>query len=90
MNGPALFYDKAAFRKAGLQPPATWKELRQAAAKPTGGRSYGLALSAVATEEGSWQYVPFLGSGGDLEQLDSAESVSALTYWTSLLHDGSA
>ncbi len=90
VNGLALFYDKAVFEKAGLEPPSTWKELRESAAELTEGHRYGLALSAVATEEGSWQYEPFFwGAGADLGKLDSAPSVSALTYWTSLFQDGS-
>ncbi|MFD8378364.1 extracellular solute-binding protein [Streptomyces sp. NPDC059679] len=90
VNGLALFYDKAVFEKAGLEPPTTWKELRETAAKLTVGHRYGLALSAVATEEGTWSYEPFFwGAGADLGQLDSARSRSALTYWTSLFRDGS-
>ncbi|MFF1688777.1 MULTISPECIES: extracellular solute-binding protein [unclassified Streptomyces] len=90
VNGLALFYDKAAFREAGLEPPTDWKQLRAAARKLTQGHRYGLALSAVGTEEGSWQYEPFLwGAGADLDDLDSPRSVSALSYWTSLFADGS-
>ncbi|MFE5239513.1 MULTISPECIES: sugar ABC transporter substrate-binding protein [unclassified Streptomyces] len=90
VNGLALFYDKALFEKEGLEPPTTWKQLQETAARLTDGRRYGLALSAVATEEGSWQYEPFFwGAGAGLEKLDSAESVSALTYWASLFEDGS-
>ncbi|MEB8336020.1 sugar ABC transporter substrate-binding protein [Streptomyces endophyticus] len=90
VNGLALFYDKAVFRKAGLEPPKTWKELRDSAAELTQTHRYGLALSAVGTEEGSWQYEPFLwGNGGELDGLGSKASVDSLTYWSGLFGDGS-
>ncbi|MEU8569452.1 ABC transporter substrate-binding protein [Streptomyces pathocidini] len=90
VNGLALFYDKRALAKAGLRPPTTWGELRSTAKKLTRDHRYGLALSAIDTEEGTWQFEPFLwGAGGDLRDLDSPRAVEALTYWKSLFDDGS-
>jgi multiple sugar transport system substrate-binding protein len=91
INGMALFYNKDMFTAAGLQPPTTWAEITAAAKALTKGGVYGMAFSAPATEEGSWQFEPWLwGAGGDLSKLDSPEAVKALSFWTDLVKSGSA
>ena len=90
INGMALFYNKDLLDAAGVKPPTTWAELTAAAKTLTKGGVYGFGVSAPATEEGSWQFEPWLwGAGGDLSKLDSAEAVKALTFWTKLVQDGS-
>ncbi len=79
INGMALFYNVDMLEAAGVEPPTTWAEVKDAAAKLTSDGVYGIAFSAVATEEGSWQFEPwFWGAGADLTQLDSPEAVQAL------------
>ena len=91
INGMALFYNKDMFTAAGLQPPTTWAEITSAAKALTKSGVYGMAFSAPATEEGSWQFEPWLwGAGGDLSKLDSPEVVKALQFWVDLVKDGSA
>ena len=91
VNGLALIYNKDLLAAAGVQPPATWDELKAAATKLTKGTQYGLAFSAVATEEGVWQYLPFFWSNGaDLSKVDSPQAVAALQYLSGLVGDGSA
>ena len=91
INGMALFYNKDMFEKAGLQPPTTWAEVKDAAAKLTKDGVYGIAFSAPGNEEGSWQFEPwFWGAGADLKKLDSPEAVKALEFWTDLVKSGSA
>ena len=91
INGMALFYNKDMFDKAGLQPPTNWDEIKTDAAKLTGNGVYGIAFSAPATEEGTWQFEPWLwGAGGDLRHVDSPEAVKALQFWTDLVNSGSA
>lgn len=91
INGMALWYNKDLLEKAGVQPPTTWAEVKDAAAKLTTDGVYGIAFSAPATEEGSWQFEPwFWGAGGDLNKLDSPEGIQALQFWTDLVKDGSA
>ena len=63
-NDLALFYNKKMFADAGLPPPTTWAGLEADAAKLTKGNTYGFAMSAPATEVGSWQFDPFLWSNG--------------------------
>ncbi len=91
INGMALFYNTDMFTAAGLKPPTTWAEVKDDAAKLTKNGVYGIACSAPATEEGSWQFEPWLwGAGGDLSKLDSPEAVKALQFWTDLVNSGSA
>ncbi|HEX3788731.1 MAG TPA: extracellular solute-binding protein [Pseudonocardiaceae bacterium] len=90
VNGLALIYNKDLLTAAGIQPPTTWDELKADATKLTRGSQYGLAFSAVATEEGTWQFLPFFWSnGGDLSKLDSPQGVQALQYVSDLVSDGS-
>jgi multiple sugar transport system substrate-binding protein len=90
VNGLALFYNTDLFAKAGLTPPKTWEELSAAAKKLTRGSQYGLAFSAAATEEGAWQFEPFLWTGGaDLHQLDSPQAVAALSLVQDMVVAGS-
>ncbi|MGT2463666.1 sugar ABC transporter substrate-binding protein [Sinomonas atrocyanea] len=91
VNTIALFYNKDLLAKAGIQPPTTWDELKAAAAKLTSGSQYGIAFSAAATYEGTWQFLPFMWSnGGDEKNLDSPQNAEALQLWTDLVKDGSA
>ena len=91
INGMAIFYNVDMLTKANLKPPTTWAEVKDVAAKLTGNGVYGMAFSAVATEEGSWQFEPwFWGAGGDLKKLDSPEGVKALQFWVDLVTSGSA
>ncbi|MEV5384036.1 sugar ABC transporter substrate-binding protein [Streptomyces sp. NPDC052721] len=90
VNTLALFYNKDILGQAGVKVPTTWAELRQAAKKLTGGKRYGLALSAGGAEDGVFQFTPFMWSnGGDETELDSPQVVGALDYWKALLADGS-
>jgi multiple sugar transport system substrate-binding protein len=91
INGMALFYNVDMFNKANLKPPTTWAEVKDVAGKLTSNGVYGIAFSAVATEEGSWQFEPwFWGAGGDLKKLDSPEGVKALQFWVDLVNSGYA
>lgn len=92
VNGLALIYNKDDLASAGITtPPSTWDELKADAKQLTKGSTYGLAFSAANSEEGTWQFLPFFWSNGaDLSRLDSSQSVSALSYVTGLVTDGSA
>ncbi len=91
VNGLALIYNKDLLQAAGVEPPKTWDELKAASAKLTKDGKYGLAFSAVPSEEGTWQFLPFFWSNGaELSQLDSAQSAQALQYVTDLVNSGSA
>ncbi|WP_328456212.1 sugar ABC transporter substrate-binding protein [Amycolatopsis sp. NBC_00438] len=91
VNGLALIYNKDLLTAAGVRPPSTWDELTAAAAGLTGDGKYGLAFSAIPSEEGTWQFLPFFWSNGaELSRLDSPQSTQALAYVTGLVTSGSA
>lgn len=88
-NCLALWYDVDMLKEAGVEPPTTWDELEEVATKLTKEGVYGLALSAVKNEEGTFQYLPWLlSSGADIEHLDSEESIKSLSYLTDLIQNG--
>jgi multiple sugar transport system substrate-binding protein len=91
VNGLALYYNKDLFDAAGLTPPKTWDELKSAAKTLTKDKRYGMAFSAVGTEEGSFQFEPFFWTAGaSLSKLDSPQAIQALTLWKDLVDAGSA
>jgi multiple sugar transport system substrate-binding protein len=89
-NCLALFYDRAALERARIRVPATWEELRTAARKLTTQDRYGMAIAAVRSEEGTFQFLPwFLSAGATFDRLDSPGAVHALEFLRSLIADGS-
>jgi multiple sugar transport system substrate-binding protein len=90
-NSLAIFYNKKMLSEAGINPPTTWAELTDAAAKLTKAPVYGLAFSACNTEEATWQWEPFLWScGGKLLDLTAAPAKEALQFWVDFVQKGSA
>ncbi|PRX43454.1 carbohydrate ABC transporter substrate-binding protein (CUT1 family) [Prauserella shujinwangii] len=91
VNGLALIYNEKLLAEAGVEPPRTWQDLATAARKLSGGGKYGLAFSAIPSEEGTWQFLPFFWSNGaELSALDSPEAVEALRFVTELVDSGAA
>ena len=85
-NTIALFYNKDILDKAGVKPPKTWDELRATAKKLTRGKQYGIAFSAPATYEGTWQFLPFMWSnGGDEKNIATPETAGALQLLVDLV-----
>lgn len=90
-NTLGIFYNTALLEEAGIEPPQTWDELKAAAEQLTSGDQYGIAFSAIATYEGSWQFLPFMWSnGGDETDLSSPEVAEGLALWKDLVDSGSA
>jgi multiple sugar transport system substrate-binding protein len=91
VNTIALFFNVPMLEKAGIDPPTTWEETREAARALTGDGTYGIAFSAIATYEGTFQFMPFMWSnGGDEKDLATPEVAGAAEFWSQLLQDGSA
>lgn len=85
VNCPALFYNKKIFREAGVEVPQTWKEFYQAAVGTTGNNKYGVALSALQSEQSLYEFLPILwGMGADVERLDSPAGKNAFDLLTRL------
>ncbi|WP_406451930.1 extracellular solute-binding protein [Streptomyces sp. NBC_01622] len=92
-NTLALYYNKAVLKQAGVDIASVkdWKSLTAALAKVKKAGKKGITFSAIGTEEGTFQFLPwFWGSGAELTALDSDKAVSALTLWKDWLKDGYA
>ncbi|MFI6069262.1 extracellular solute-binding protein [Micromonospora sp. NPDC051227] len=92
-NTLALYYNKDLLTAAGVDPAAIkdWTSLTAALTKVKAKGKKGITFSAIGTEEGSFQFLPwFWGSGAQLTGLDSPQAVSALTLWTDWLKQGHA
>ena len=90
-NSLALYYNKKMLSEAGVEPPKTWQQLTDVATKTTKSPVYGIAFSAVNTEESTWQWEPFLWSnGGSLLDLTSSDAVAALQLWVDWVSKGLA
>ncbi|MEU1476993.1 extracellular solute-binding protein [Streptomyces sp. NPDC005760] len=92
-NTLALYYNKAVLKKAGVDISSVkdWTSLTAALAKVKGAGKKGITFSAIGTEEGSFQFLPwYWGSGAQLTALDSAQAVSALSLWKNWLDKGYA
>jgi multiple sugar transport system substrate-binding protein len=92
-NTLALYYNKKVLDAAKVDPATIkdWASLTAALAKVKASGKKGITFSAIGTEEGSFQFLPwFWGAGADLTKLDSPQAVSALTLWTDWLQKGYA
>lgn len=83
------WYNTAFTEAANVQPPKNWDELKAAAAALTEGDRFGLAVCAFKSEEGTFQWLPFLwATGEDLATLDSEGGRAALQLWVDLVQSG--
>ncbi|MEV0531016.1 extracellular solute-binding protein [Kitasatospora sp. NPDC050463] len=92
-NTLALYYNKAVLREAGVDVSSVkdWASLTAALAKVKAAGKKGVTFSAIGTEEGSFQFLPwFWGSGAELTALDSDQAVSAVSLWKNWLDKGYA
>ncbi len=92
-NTLALYYNKDVLKSAGVDIASVkdWASLTAALEKVKAKGKKGITFSAIGTEEGSFQFLPwFWGSGANLTKLDSPEGVSAVQLWTEWLKKGYA
>ncbi|MET9444089.1 extracellular solute-binding protein [Streptomyces sp. NPDC006610] len=92
-NTLALYYNKGVLEQAGVDISSVkdWKSLTAALEKVTKAGKKGITFSAIGTEEGSFQFLPwFWGSGAELTDLGSDRAVSALSLWRDWLEKGFA
>ncbi|MEV0570607.1 extracellular solute-binding protein [Dactylosporangium sp. NPDC050588] len=92
-NTLALYYNKKVLQAAGVDIASVkdWPSLTAALGKVKAAGKKGITFSAIGTEEGSFQFLPwYWGSGANLRKLDSPEAVSALSLWQDWLKQGYA
>jgi multiple sugar transport system substrate-binding protein len=92
-NTLALYYNKKVLSAAGVDIATVkdWSSLTDALGKVTAAGKKGITFSAIGTEEGSFQFLPwFWGAGADLTRLDSEKAVAALALWQGWLAKGLA
>ncbi|WP_217210779.1 sugar ABC transporter substrate-binding protein [Streptomyces sp. AC550_RSS872] len=92
-NTLALYYNKDVLKAAGVDIASVkdWKSLTAALEKVKKAGKKGITFSAIGTEEGSFQFLPWLwGSGAKLTELDSPQAVSALSLWSDWMKKGYA
>lgn len=92
-NNLALFYRKSLLDKAGIKKiPETWTELMSVSKQIKDKLGiYGLGFCATSSEEGTWQFEPFLWSnGGSLLELADSRAIKALQFLTELVQKGYA
>jgi multiple sugar transport system substrate-binding protein len=92
-NTLALYYNKKVLDAAEVDPASIkdWASLDAALSKVKAAGKKPITFSAIGTEEGSFQFLPwFWGSGAALTQLDSPQAVEALALWTRWVKTGIA
>ncbi len=88
-NCLTLWYNVDLFGPAGAEPPTDWASLTAVAQALTKGDQYGLAVSAVKSEEGTFQWLPFLwATGADIPTIDSDGGRRALQLWADYVQNG--
>ena len=90
-NTLALYYNKAVLQAAGVDIATVkdWPSLTAALGKVKAAGKKGITFSAIGTEEGSFQFLPwFWGAGASLTDLPSGKA--AVELWKSWLDNGYA
>ncbi|CAN5331084.1 ABC transporter substrate-binding protein [soil metagenome] len=92
-NTLGLYYNPTVLEAAGVDIASVtdYASLTAALEKIVASGKKGITFSAVGTEEGSFQFLPwFWGAGADLTQLDSSDAEAALQLWTDWVTKGYA
>ncbi|MCX3062288.1 sugar ABC transporter substrate-binding protein [Streptomyces beihaiensis] len=92
-NTLALYYNKKVLSAAHVDPASIkdWASLTAALKKVKAAGKKGITFSAINTEEGSFQFLPwFWGAGADLTRLNSSKAVAALSLWKQWVDAGYA
>ncbi|SHE39302.1 carbohydrate ABC transporter substrate-binding protein, CUT1 family [Seinonella peptonophila] len=93
-----LFYNKEMLKKANIQVPKTWDELRSAAKKLKNDKVSGLILPYEKGPYLNFVWYPFLwqlggnvlSNGGNKSTFDSPQVAQALDFWGSFFKEGLA
>ncbi len=89
-NNTALIYNVRLLEEAGLDPPATWEELRKVAGELTLGERGGFLMCGIEGEQGAFQILSWiLAAGEDPQALGGEGTEAAFAFLESLIRDGS-
>jgi multiple sugar transport system substrate-binding protein len=92
-NTLGLYYNPTVLAAAGVDIASVtdYASLTAALEKVVASGKKGITFSAVGTEEGSFQFLPwFWGAGADLKKLDSSQAEAALQLWSDWVSKGYA
>jgi multiple sugar transport system substrate-binding protein len=88
-NCLVLWYNTAFTTPAEVAAPTTWDELTAAVQTLTEGDRFGLAVSGIKSEEGTFQWLPFLWeTGEDIPTINSDGGKAALQLWVDYVENG--
>lgn len=88
-NNLALYYNVGMLKEAGIEPPKTWEELKEAAKKLTKPGVYGLSVAGKQDETATFQFLPWVWqAGSDLTSFNSSGTLEALKLWKDLVDKG--
>lgn len=89
-NDLGLFYNKDMFQEAGISAaPTTWDEMAKDSKALSKNGVYGLAVSAIKNDEGSFQFFPWLYSAGaTYKTIGSEGGIKALTLMQDYVSKG--
>ena len=88
-NNLALIYNRQLLKDAGVKPPQTWEELKEAAKLLTDGETKGFLISAKEGEQGAFQLLPWILSTGERpENIGGEGTQQAFTYLNELMQEG--
>lgn len=88
-NCLALFYNKKMLEDKKLTPPQTWAQLKATALKLSDGIVHGMGLSAQNSEQGMFQFLPWLYSAGaSTSDFQSAEAIRAFSLLADMVKQG--
>lgn len=88
-NCLSLFYNEDMLNEAGVKPPTTWDELKETAKKLTKDKRSGIAFSSLQTEEGTFNFSPWLWSTGtDSFHINNEQGIKAISFVKDLVKEG--
>lgn len=89
-NNTALIYNKELFSRKGIEPPATWEELRSVAKALTAEEQKGFLMCGIEGEQGAFQMLSWiLAAGEDPEDSFCTPTEEAFAFIQSLISDRS-
>lgn len=89
-NSTALIYNKTMLETAGVAPPKTWEEFREAAQKLTAAKCRGFTMCGMEGEQGAFQILSWiLAAGGSTDNIEGNAWTDTFTFFSELLKDGS-